>query len=71
MDLKKIIDKKIFECTEKGVDPLYLLMDRQSYFELKLNHYKTEDLAIEFELEEYNGLKVFYNDQDTSFVDVR
>lgn len=70
MDLIGRIEKLTFDRTETGGDPRYLLLDRQSYFELKELHYKSIELAIQFELEEFNDLKIFYNDSTIRYIDV-
>ena len=70
MKLREKISNLIFERTEEGKDPQYLLLDRQTYFTLKELHYKSTELAIEFELEEYEGLRVFVSGSESVYIDV-
>lgn len=54
----------------KNEVPSFLLMDDQSYFELKQDVYGSIELALEMELEEYNGMKVFQQRLGYNFIDV-
>lgn len=60
--IEKILERKIDDyVNNNGFSPTIILMDDISYFELKVMLYKSEEIASEIEVDEYLGLKVFYN----------
>lgn len=52
------------------IDPRFVLLDNQSYFELKLEMFEDSDEAITEEVTEVLGLKVFYNMLNYSYIDI-
>lgn len=69
-DFDQKVSDLCFERAQEGHDPQYLLLDKQNYFELKLYVYKDDELAILEEVEEFQGLKVFYNNSESPYFDV-
>lgn len=64
--LKHQIDLRIEEVINNyqdstGLEARYLLMNDNTYFELKVAYFKDETIASEVELDEYKGLQLFYN----------
>lgn len=51
-------------------DASVIVLDDQSYFQLKEEMYGTVELAIDQEITEYLGLKVFHNNLGYSYVNV-
>lgn len=71
MQFRQIIEQSIERFSAANFsDPKFLLVDHATYFELKLEEYGSEDLAIAMELDTFLGLQVFYNHLDYQFIDV-
>lgn len=73
--MKKKIERAVFywQTANPLSTPRYILMDFQSFQDLKLEHYGGLglDKAFELELEEIDGLKIFYNDSlGISFLEI-
>lgn len=59
-----------YSALNPGVEPRVVVMDDESYFELKLEEYGEVDVAISLELETILGLRVFYNRLGYTYIDV-
>ena len=71
MKTKKRVEELIVAHSIKNIeDAKFLVMDDQSYFELKEELFGSVEVAIEQELEEWAGLKVFHNNIGYTFIDV-
>lgn len=66
------IEASIARFSELNPDltPTVVLLDDESYFELKLSELGSFDAAISFELETVLGLRVFYNRLGYTYIDV-
>ena len=51
-------------------EPRFIVLDAESYFELKLEEFGSTNAAIANELDTYLGLRVFYNVLGYSFIDI-
>lgn len=51
-------------------DAKYIVLDDETYFELKIEVLGSVELALITEVEEFNGLRVFHNNIGYSFIDV-
>lgn len=71
MSLKIDIEKTIFLWEEKNDrKPKYLILDAQTYFTLKEVEFGSTEAAVEFELEDFLGLRVCFNDYGREYIDV-
>lgn len=71
--IREVLEKKINSFySERTMDqPRYILLDFQSFQILKEEVYQSVEFALELGLEEYEGLRVFYNDTlEQSFIEV-
>lgn len=76
INCKQQIDRRINEAIEayladNGNYPQYIMMDNNTYFAFKICYYGGDEyIAAMEEVEEYNGLKVFYNALEYDFLKV-
>lgn len=69
--LKNKIERAISRYTETwGNDPRFVVMDAESYFELKQEEFGDIEIALTMELTEVLGLAVFYNHLGYNYIDV-
>lgn len=52
-------------------EPSVILLDSETYFELKLEVLGSADIAIELEVPEYLGIPVFHNNLGYNYIDVK
>ena len=49
-------------------DPKYILMDYPSYFQFKIDSFGDDMIALEEEIESFDGLEIFYNNRSKCLI---
>jgi len=73
--MEKKVQEVILDRTHQNLvnglpDLRCLCLDSSSYFELKIDVFGSPEKALEVELHDYMGLKVFHNNMDYQYLDV-